>query len=664
MARNRKTLSDLFAPPVEGLLGIHALLCAYSADADFLIQALDKFTGVGRSSRLARGSVDATLALDPEHAVFEAQMLPGLCQLYPRPPESRPWRFRRMHAKVALLAFGKCRAGEPTHYRMVVSTGNWTTTSARHLIELAWYADVPAESKDAPDLRDLHACATFFENLLGCYQANPALTIRAMDIVRLCLARGKGAGSKSVVRFSSNFPVRTGERPQSLLRRLVAAAMEDGSARNLLVCGSGFYEKDAGTDQAPEVIGLLSDALRKKGLLTANPETVVVLNPEFGGQVARHVKDASNPSMAIYRPKDPVGGERSPRTKLHAKFCYIGKLRSRGITSGLLYLGSGNLTFPGFVQHPEPADHVGGNHGGPGNIEAGVFIRTNVEQGSARIETWAKLQRLLPIGSRLKPGDVEVGSENDEELEEMQKPSKPAPPIMAFTLGHDNSLTVLWSSEPTADEAVEVDIPDRGTVTVPFESNQVPLDAAIAVQWLTVRANGVEWRVPCLCPTGEYPRCASRTVTFANWLDELDDFPGSWNDPAADNPDGDDGDEAAGGSRGPAGPPDCSLETSADRNFPAHTAALLVESIARQNGEVAEDRREDYLAHLRRALLHGLPPGYLEEWRALKVNFLTPLLSREGFAPDWKDLGSYDQFVNNVIDAWGFRSFPSLGMMP
>ncbi len=568
-----------------------------------------------------------------------------------------------MHAKVALLAFGKSRAGEPTHYRMVVTTGNWTTSSAKHLIELVWYTDVPAESREVSALQDLHACATFFQNLLDCYQANPAVATKAMDIVQRCLARGKAAGSKSAVRFSSNLPVRKAERPQSLLHRLVVAAMEHGDARNLLVCGSGFYEKDTGTAKAPEVIGSLSDALRKKGLLTANPETVVVLNPEFGGQVARHLKDASNPSMAIYRPKDPVGGERSPRTKLHAKFCYMGKLRSGGLTSGLLYVGSGNLTYPGFVQHPQTADDLGGDNGA-GNVEAGVFIRTNVEQGSARIETWAKLTRLIPIGSRLKPSDVELGNEDAEPSEEMQEASKPAPPIVAFALGEDKSLRVLWSSEPTAHEAVEVDIPVQGTKTVSAEANQVPLDAAMAVQWLTVRANGVEWRVPCLCPSGEYPRCASRHVTFANWLDELADFPGSWNDPAADDPDAEDGNDTARINHSTTGPRDCNSETLAHRNFPAHTAALLVESIARQNGEVAEDRRDDYLAHLRLALLGGLPPGYLEEWRSLQVNFLAPLLSREGFAPDWRELGSYDQFVNNVIDAWGFRNLPSLGMMP
>ena len=664
MARDKKTLSDLFAPPSGGMQGIHALLCAYSADEAFLRQALDRFTGVGPQSRLARGSVDATLVLEPSHQVFEAQVVPGLCQLYPKPREARPWLFDQMHAKVALLAFGKCRIGEPAHYRIVVSTGNWTELSARRLIEMAWYIDIPADSKEVTDLRDLHACATFFDGLLGCYLAEPAIAEKALVLMRRCRARGMAAGPRTITRFSSNMPVRESDGPQSLLRRFTAAAMEEGTARNILVCGSGFYEKDTGTDAAPKVIGMLSDALRKNKLLTDSPEMDVVLNPECGGQVARHYREADTPALFFYRPKDPVGGEHAMRTQLHAKFCYIGKIREGGLSSGLLYVGSGNLTFPGFIRRPQSVANAVNKQEKPGNVETGVIIHTNAEEDSGYIDTWAKLQRRLPIGSLLKPDEVQVQDKPDDAQEELLPSNKPLPPVTAFTFGPSNALTVHWAMEALVAGPVEVDIPGQGLVIIPEGAGQILLDAAPAVQWLTVRANSVEWRIPCLGANGEYPRCATRQATFGNWLDEIADFPGSWNDPAADDPDTEGDDEGNVGGRGVAALPGGDAGFAVDRNFPAHAAALLVESIAQQNGDVSEDYMEDYLAHLRRALIDGPPGGFLEEWRALKVNFLAPLLSKEGFAPEWKDLGPYKQLVKDVMNAWGFDQLPSLGELP
>lgn len=661
MARDRKTLSDVFAPPSTDMQGIHALLCAYSADESFLTLALDRFTGVGPQSRLARGSVDATLMLDPNHAVFEAQVVPGLRQLHPRSADLRPVRFDQMHAKVALLAFGKCRAGNPEHYRIVVSTGNWTEASAKRLIEMVWSLDIPAGSKEILDRRDLHACATFFNALMGCYQNGPPIVGKAMQLLQQCLKMGTPAGPRTPTRFISNLPSRRSENGLSLMRCFTDEAAKDEIARNLLVCGSGFFEQDTRASGAPKVLDILTNDLLGKKAVKPGLEMRVVLNPENGGQVAQYYRRAKPRDLTLYRPKDPVSGANAARAQLHAKFCYIGKLRGARLSGGLLYVGSGNLTFPGFVRRPVLASVDSQDRGSPGNVETGVLVRPDLDMGPGAMNSWQKLQNLLPIGKSLKPEEVKAQQQAAEE-EEFQPAGKPAPPIMAFTLGTDNSLAVHWSADWKKGAPVEVDIPERGAVVIPDGAEFVALDSAVAAQWLVVRADGVEWRIPCLGASGDFPRCVARQSTFRAWLDELADFPGSWNDPAGDDPD-DGGEESwtisdYGHNRNE------NTFREINRDFPAHAAALLIESVAQQNGNVPEDRMKDYLAHLQRAMTDGLPPGFLEEWQKIGVNFLTPLLSREGFAPAWKNLRAYEQLLEELMKKWGFDRFPALKADP
>ncbi len=657
MAKDNKTFSDLFSPPA-GLQGIHALMCAYSADTGFFEQALDKFTSVSPQSRLARGSIDATLLLDPDHQVFEAQIIPGLCQLHPRPPETRPWQFKKMHAKVALLSFGRCRAGAAEHFRLIVSTGNWTEASAKNLIEMAWYIDIPWDSDEAADLRDLHACATFFKQLLPCYHNEPPLGDRAMKQLNCALSRGIAAGPRTLTRFSSSLPVTGTDTAQPLLSRFETASQVEANDRNFMVCGSGFYEDDIGTDIAPRVLGMLTSNLRRSGLLTKEPETMVIANPDFGGQVARHFKNAAETTYALYRPKDTVAGDRSARTRLHAKFIYIGRLRDENLSSGLLYIGSGNLSFPGFIQSPRHAGSKTADPANIGNIETGVFIQTNnTGDSTENMDTRGKLCRFLPVGSRLKQEDVELQGHADPG-EEFHPAAKPCPPILAFTIGSGNSLFPHWALELPVDTAVELDVPGQGPRTIAAGTASLPLSDAIPFQWLSIRANGFDWRIPCFSANAEYPRCALRQPTFSTWLDALMDFPGSWNDPAEDEPET--GDEGYIGGESPPAHPGAGIAATADRNFPAHTAMLLVECIAQQNGAVPEYYRTDYLAHLRIALINDIPKELVSSWKLLRVNFLAPLTAKDGFAPAWKDLGQYEQLVNDVIANWGLAPYPGL----
>jgi hypothetical protein len=140
-------------------------------------------------------------------------------------------------------------------------------------------------------------------------------------------------------------------------------------------------------------------------------------------------------------------------------------------------------------------------------------------------------------------------------------------------------------------------------------------------------------------------------------LDQLRGFPGVWNDPAGDDgsDDDDEGDEAPEPLTSTGG----ALVEDVARSFPARNAMLLVEAIADRNGEVGEDQAPDWMAHLR-SLLSQVPAHLVEGWRTLRVNFLFILLSREGFAPDWKNLGEYRALIKETAIRWDLARYPAL----
>ena len=94
MAKDKSALSDLFSPPHEELQGIGAILCGYSADTEFIDHALTRFTRATNASRLARGSVDWTLLLNPPHEVISIANAPGVIQLRPKAEEDRAVKFK------------------------------------------------------------------------------------------------------------------------------------------------------------------------------------------------------------------------------------------------------------------------------------------------------------------------------------------------------------------------------------------------------------------------------------------------------------------------------------------------------------------------------------------------------------------------------------------
>lgn len=635
MPKPSETLSDLFAPPPDSqpeLYGVGGVVCAYSADPDFLEQALLRFTRRPPASRLAHGSVDLTLMLNPPHPALGPDAVPGLMVLRPKFPEHRPVQFSCMHAKVALLAFGPARLGSPTHFRLIVSTGNWTRASARHQIELVWRLDLDAAAAPKEDRYELFAVAEFLDRLMHCYQSGPPLTNRAAELLAHARAHALKPKADQRIRFLSSLSWRDKTKPASSWQQLAPRLAEVAPSSNYLVCGSGFYEQATDPADPPAVLSAITQDLRDGGGLTRSPTLRVVANADARDQVTACYRAGTLTAWELCRPKDP-SPEKPLARSLHAKFLFVAKCRQDALLNSWLYLGSSNLSKTGFLLAPPY-----------GNIEAGVLLET------PQIDHTSKLSRFLPVGREFRDRELVA---LPGELPEAKEPGPDVPPcpILAFASVGGGLLGIKWDEQVPVGEVL-VALPDGAVMPVKPMQDSLRISGSVP-RCLEVRWDGHCCRVPCMDPSGEYQRQVLPVALFESWLDQLR----HWNDAdVADEEEPAWDDEPELPEVASERPASAVKELALGRDFPARTAMLLVEEIAECNGAIPPERGPDWLAYLRHLLLEQMPKEHIDGWRGLRVNFLRALLSGDGFAPDWPDLEKYQALIHEVSDAWGLSS--------
>src|SRR3989304_8209713 len=84
----RQSLLELFCSPDEKRKGVFGLLCALSADDEFVDSILDRFSGLLKNQRMHSGHIYMALFLDPHKKLNRFTSLPGLCWAF---PEDRKW---------------------------------------------------------------------------------------------------------------------------------------------------------------------------------------------------------------------------------------------------------------------------------------------------------------------------------------------------------------------------------------------------------------------------------------------------------------------------------------------------------------------------------------------------------------------------------------------
>jgi hypothetical protein len=168
------------------------------------------------------------------------------------------------------------------------------------------------------------------------------------------------------------------------------------SKRNLLLCGSRFYEEPSREAAKPAVLRKLEDL----GVFTRNVCGVALVDEGQAGAVAGWVKGGATDGWNVLPPVDARNFSR----RLHAKFVYVGYLRHGCTSNGWLYLGSGNLSRRGFLTTGTMKE---------GNVECGVVFPVD-----ERFTPEDLLERLFwkQDSEPIDPAELSVGSVGDKPI--------------------------------------------------------------------------------------------------------------------------------------------------------------------------------------------------------------------------------------------------------
>lgn len=618
------TLLELFEPP-EDLYGHSAALVAMTAGEDFLDAAMERFLGLRARRRAELGTIHAYLMLDPHEsperrAVLRPGQVPGMHELQPRPVA----RDSLLHAKLALLGFARTRTGAVEHLRLAVLTANYTYTSARHQLELVFVLDVPLAVAAAPvDRADLIKAAAFVKELVRRrFYREPGITERLDELVKACALPPTNVRPRFVHSLD-----------EPLLGQIEAGfkKLVDGP-RNVLVCGSGFYEQPTAPGKKPAILKKLERLVP----FTARPERCAIVEPTQAGALAPWIEKAEGDGWMLREPLDVLGLSR----RLHAKFIYVGRAHGDHVVNGCLYLGSGNLSIRGLTTAGQS----------DGNIECGVVVPV-----PDRLDHDAVAAHLFwgwGLGN-LRADEVAVGDVVDEAPPEALITP---PPILSarIELEPARALRLRWRDDVAGAATITIGWPGRDPAAVAPRQEQVPLGDGEAPRALDVSSEGRTWQVPVVDPHGRVAWEPRQHETFDGALDALLDFPSR---PAESDDDGDDGGESDDGDddgallSATAGAPARDSKT-----YALHAAATLIEQVAEHQRALEPPMLDGWLDHLDRTL-RGFPPTFLQAWRAHRIDVFKHLAA-PALAPRGLGIAQrrrYLGILETAALAWGVR---------
>lgn len=624
-----ETLLDIFVPP-ERMVGHSAALIAMTGAEDFLEDAMQRFTGLRPRQRAELGNVLVYLMLDGHASssrkeVFPPGRIPGLHELQPRAVDAGSL----LHAKVALLAFAPNWTRAPIHLRLAVLTANFTYTSARQQLELVWLVDVPLDGTARPEDRaDAVAAGAFVETLLAqrfhrdeqsLAPEERKLTAR-LDVL---LTAASSLATNRKPRFIHSL-----DRPlYDQIRERFRSAID--KPRNLLLCGSGFYEEPSGKAHKPAVFGKLEDL----GVFTPKPYRVALVEPGEAGAVADWAREGDTDGWEILRPYDSLDHSR----RLHAKFVYAGYLRDGYASNGWLYLGSGNLSRRGILSH-------GGMR--EGNVETGVVFEIPERLGPEDLERWLFwTQEHAEVVGEDEWAVGQVGDAPD------AQPILLAPPILSATIETTRTrrLRLLWR-EDAATARASISWIGRDWFEVQ-RTDQIPLKDEENPTALHVRDEGDrKWVVPVVDSAGRVGWQPPRFDTYADALAALLDFPIRPAE-ATDDDDRDDGDDGRSKGLGVG-------ETiKQDKSYGLHAASELVEKVAALQAALPESMIDDWIDHLDRMFRASFPETLIATWRTHRLDVFAHLREPELRSPHLTDKqrARYFEVLDGAARTWGLR---------
>lgn len=592
------SLLSLFMPP-KGHFGDFGLFCGFTASAPVLDRMRRSFSAETTRPVLAAFLHPTTAAVTD---------VPGLAWIWMRPDPARGYEL--LHAKVAILGF---RASEGAGYviRLAVTTGNWTADPLTGSIDLFWSLDLDTAQPDAQAVADLQAAWALFDWLRA--RGDCGLIEQSYDGRRPDALLTERIAALPTSDLQPRF---IDSRREALLPQVVDR-LASTNPSNRLIIGSGYYDSDSSDETVPE---RLRQTLISRARLDPTAKAELVLNPDACQGLAQ---SAPRLAAAGWRFRRPVSALHSGiDTKLHAKFVLLASGSGNDPCTGRLYLGSGNMTPPGF----ERAASQGGN------LEAGVVI--DLPPGLQwRRDGRNGILRRLPIGGAEDVVLTELQGGPD-----FERPEEPeALPEVAWLIWEDGLLRA------PADQAVVIIGPEGVALTTPCPW---PGEAPAFVTLV----KGA-WRLPVIAG-GVLVVPRPRDLTVEDVLAGLSGFP----EPVERDAPGD-GD--------PGAEPELGAADTAAVAPPATYAirrmmGLLVPLTEVQAKADARDWPR-WCRELRDSLcaLTGPEAPMLEFFRQAGVDPLPVVLDPQ-FLPDGAEPEPLHSALRDVASFWGLAALPSL----
>lgn len=640
------SLLQYFEPPTE-FIGYFGLVCGYDATAGCVRNMVGRFCNLAGARWSPQGYQPLVFMVDAS-SDFHSCADDGWLRLPLKNNAQTPYKI--LHAKVALLAFQSIR--DPAHWRirLLVSTGNWTEQTVLSSLDLMWSVEVDSTSlDDATACADIKAAWKMLRwlstlhntSILEYTKDTPRISVNAERWENFGLWLDQvGKNTEEQPRFFDN-------TEKSLLAQLPAQVSEHarGVRRNYLAMGSGFFEKYNEDAESPDVLQKIVNALQGTGRLLKNVEIEIIVNERSCQGIAQYKDKISEKNWTISRPTHAL----EPYRTLHAKFlfsAYDDGKEPRFCKNPWVYLGSGNLTHPGFANPMSPSG---------GNLEAGVVFNPG-ETTWYPHKDYECISEYLPIAWPSPPtnlNSLESGSDFPD-----KGAAFPIPPV-SFVLWEAQGLRLPAQEEPSV--PCQILAPDENPCAE-HEGLFVWPSSRPSKVVITWNENGkpMAATVPVMDEFGNVGATPTPPHSIAEALDRLGDFPLPTDSDTPENEEEDGLSPGSGGGGGHAAP--------AAAPHPVRTIMTLVERIAEKQTSLTETEWTRWCMQLEQTLTAMKDNDEVASIVAqLGINPLHALYAdpfRPSFAEDAKtEAGKlYERTIAAIESAWGLKGKQALGV--
>ena len=652
------SLAQHFEAP-DNYQGRFGWICGYSADAIFLNDAMERFTRQTMAQRAYIGGIHMALLLDPGNKYISLEDVPGVAHLPIKHTTQVP--FNLLHSKVAILGFCEEDNGDDWQLRLLVSTGNWTRETLEESLDLVWRVDITSKELHKEECSQICtdiAAAWDFMAWLGSFfdteifqsktatgqmvvtQENQKNFQTWIEKIQSSILKVKEVNS----RFLDN-------RKKSLLEQLLSKVSTVPVKRNYLAMGSGFFEapQHGATKHVPSVLQNIVKGLEERKLLTVSAVKKVFVNPLACQSVALSQKVMEKEGYTISPAAQPAFFGRNSQRTLHAKFLFSANFRSNSnkCNNAWVYLGSGNLTNPGFNQK---ASKNGGN------LETGVIFQPeNIYwELQKKEENKQIITHLLPIdidGENETPLHLSRGGD----MPERDVVFFPPPiPFLVWDKGSDQEIGYL--SDTLTEGKPNFTLEKEGVILPADRDGRFPWKGErprlVTIIW-QVDGNKHSSQIPVL---DEYGRLAATDLEELNleeaWI-QLANFP-----MPPDEEELSDVNPFIGATRNDESPREDSAGSS---SYMIRQVMELIENIAAKQTRLQNRDWASWCVRLEQCLTQAANSIIVNEFKRLGLNPLSPLWAKP-FRPVFAETRhtsegqQYEDVLSKIEEAWSVSS--------